>query len=315
MNFWSRQNNSDEANAENFYDLAVSIDWEYDWDFVRLLEEQAHRKKLKTYVIWPGNLEEVQKALELQELRFRFLVDRASDTSPEFHPIQLLVREHGGEVLETLEELEWAKDKATMHLEFIDKGLNTPYTIILPPYDSHEDCFLSVEDLSNLGRTFFIKPANTTGGGVGVVHGAETLQDVLMARQHYQQDKYLLQERVVPLEKDGYRFWFRGYYACGLVQCAWWNDQNHLYRELTREEIRRYRLRPLFKIVEKIAEISRLSLFSTEIALTEKGKFIVVDYVNESCDMRIQSKAFDGIPDKIVHNMAMQIVKYIRRKL
>ncbi|MBN2366866.1 MAG: hypothetical protein EH225_13550 [Calditrichaeota bacterium] len=295
--------------------MAVSIDWEYDRDFVQLLEEQAHRKKINSYVIWPGNLEDVYSALEKDDLAFRFLFDRASDTSPEFHKIQKMIREKGGEVLETLEELEWAKDKATMHLEFIDKGLHTPYTIILPPYDSEEEFYLSVEDLSKLGRTFYIKPANTTGGGVGVVHGAETLHDVLTARQNYQQDKYLIQEKVIPQERDGYRFWFRGYYACGLAQCAWWNDQNHLYRELSREEIRRYRLKPLFRIVNQIAEISKLKFFSTEIALTEEGKFIVVDYVNESCDMRLQSKAVDGIPDKIVHNIVAELIKYVRGRL
>lgn len=297
------------------FDLAISIDWEYDWDFARLVEEEAAKLHLSTYIIWPNNLDETYHKISGGELRFNFLFDRASDSAPEFQKIQYLLIEKGTPVFEPLEGLRWASDKATMHLEFIANGLHTPYTIILPPYETHEHFYLSVEELAHLGRTFIIKPANTTGGGIGVVHGAETLQDVLSARQHHHHDKYLLQEKVKPQEKDGYRFWFRGYYACGLAQCAWWNDKTHHYRLLTPEEIRRYRLRPLFSIVRKIAEISRLFFFSTEIALNEEGQFIVVDYVNESCDMRLQSKAADGVPDDIVKNSAQEIARYIRKKV
>jgi len=300
---------------KRIYDLAIVIDWEYDWDFVRLLEEAARKIKLTTYVIWPDNLKETYQKLLDGSLAFRYLFDRASDTSPEFHKIQTAIQSKGGQVLETLKSLEWASDKATMHLEFIARGLNTPYTIILPPYETQKNVYLSVEDLSKLGRTFIIKPANTTGGGIGVVHGAETLQDVLQARQNHRTDKYLLQKKVMPKEKDGYRFWFRGYYSCGLVQCAWWNDLIHKYRQLTREEIRNFRLRPLYKIVSKIAEVSKLHFFSSEIALDDAGKFIVVDYVNESCDMRLQSRAVDGVPDELVMKSATQIVRYIKKQL
>ncbi len=297
------------------YQLAIAIDWEYDWDFVNLLEEAGRKYKLSTFIIWPGNLEETYTLLTNGFLEFQFLFDRASDTSPQFQKIQKLLIARGVKVLEPLESLAWASDKATMHLEFISNGLHTPYTIILPPYETHEDCYLSVEDLAKLGRTFIIKPANTTGGGIGVVDGAETLQDVLQARQSHYKDKYLLQEKVQPLEKDGNRFWFRGFYACGLVQCAWWNNLTHIYRLLTRAEIRKYKLQPLFTIVEKIAQISKLFFFTTEIALNESGQFIVVDYVNESCDMRLQSKAADGVPDQIVKKSAEAIIRYVKNQL
>jgi hypothetical protein len=303
------------AENKKVFQLAIASDWEYDLDFIQFLEEAGRRHKLSTYIIWRGNLDDSYQHLLNDWLEFKLLFDRASDTSPDFQKIQKLVVANGARVLEPLESLAWASDKATMHLEFISNGLYTPYTIILPPYETHENCYLSVDELAKLGRTFIIKPANTTGGGIGVVHGAETLQDVLNARQSHHQDKYLLQERVQPLEKDGYRFWFRGFYACGLVQCSWWNDQTHLYQELTREEIRRYKLRPLFSIVEKIAQVSKLFFFSTEIALNEVGQFIVVDYVNESCDMRLQSKAMDGVPDQIVKNSADYIVRYVKKQL
>ncbi len=51
-----------------------------------------------------------------------------------------------------------------MHLEFIANGLATPYTVILPSFESRPDPGISASDLAPLGKPFFIKPANTTGG-------------------------------------------------------------------------------------------------------------------------------------------------------
>ncbi|MEJ2635313.1 MAG: hypothetical protein P8184_08480 [Calditrichia bacterium] len=297
------------------FDFAVASDWEYDHDFIRLLEEASHGMGLTTFIVTPDNLQETMKDVAEGGLRFGYLFDRASDTSPEFLGLQQLLTDSGVRVFEPLESLRWASDKATMHLEFISRGLHTPHTIILPPYDTEAVCALSVEDLAHLGRNFIIKPANTTGGGIGVVHGAETLQDVLKARQEYQQDKYLLQEIVTPLERDGRRFWFRGFYSCGLVQCAWWNDLTHQYQTLSPDEIEQYTLQPLFPMVHQIAEICKLYFFSTEIAVTEDQKFIVVDYVNESCDMRLQSKNRDGVPDDIVRNSAAQIAGFMKEQI
>jgi len=296
-------------------DLAITLDWEHDWDFVRLVEKEAQTHGLTTYVIWPENLEEALKRLQRDELEIQLLFDRASTSSDDFTRLQYVLKEKGIDILEPLEKLRWASDKATMHLEFITAGLETPFTIILPPYDSQPFIQVPSSDFIRLGRPFIIKPANTTGGSIGVVENAETLEDVLRTRQEYKQDKYLLQEKVKPLEKDGRRFWFRGLYSCGLVQCAWWDDQTHRYEELTPEEMEKYNLSPIFPIVEKIFQICRLRFFSTEIALTELMTFIVIDYVNETCDLRLQSLHYDGVPDPLVQNIASSLALYVRKRL
>ncbi len=68
-------------------------------------------------------------------------------------------------------------------------------------------------------------------------------------------------------------------------------------------------------IVEKIKNIININFFSTEIAIDRNNKFVVVDYVNEVCDMRLQSKHFDGVPDIIVENIARNLVLYIKEKI
>lgn len=48
--------------------------------------------------------------------------------------------------------------------------------------------------------------------------------------------------------------------------------------------------------------------FSTEIALTHEN-FLVVDYVNDDIDTRLQSRAVDGVPDEIMKAVASDLVR------
>jgi hypothetical protein len=80
---------------------------------------------------------------------------------------------------------------------------------------------------------------------------------------------------------------------------------------VTAEEKARFGLRSLREVSARIAQVCGLHLFSTEIALTEDGKFLVVDYVNDPVDLRLQSKAIDGVPDGYVESIAGRLVRLV----
>jgi len=294
------------------YDIALATDWEYDFDFIDLLQKKAHSIGLTTTVINEDNLDLCVQQLENHALQFRVLFDRASDTTPSFLKLQNHILKYGGYVIEPISRMKWASDKATMHLEFLEAGIRTPFTIILPPWIENESVFLSLSELAQLGRPFVAKPANTTGGSTGVMENVEIFEDVLNERIQLINDKYLLQKKVIPLEKDGKRFWFRGFFIFDEVFCTWWHDQNHSYNMLSTEDVKAYGLSPIFEIVKKIAQVCKLRFFSTEIAMTIEEEFVVVDYVNESCDMRLNSKHTDGVPDVLVQSIVHRIVHFIK---
>ena len=77
---------------------------------------------------------------------------------------------------------------------------------------------------------------------------------------------------------------------------------------VTEQAEHRYELSPLHNITQRIASICKLDWFSTEIALTLE-EFIVVDYVNDGIDTRVQSRAVDGVPDEVMENIAKQLVR------
>ena len=95
---------------------------------------------------------------------------------------------------------------------------------------------------------------------------------------------------------------------------CWWNPATHIYSILTPDEELQFELAPLRSITKKIAKVCKLDWFSTEIALTPGGRFVVVDYVNDSIDTRIQSKAADGMPDEVMKLIAERLVAVVARK-
>jgi hypothetical protein len=273
----------------------------------------ARQLQITTYIIKEDNVYDVIDKLKRRALSVLCYLDRASDVNDDFIEIAHILSRRNTKIFNPYKLVAHAIDKATMHLEFITAGLHTPYSIIIPPFSEEEEIYISLDDLAILDRPFIIKPANTTGGGMGVVTGAETLKEVLEERMTNNEDKYLLQEKIYPQMLDGRRAWFRSFWAFGKAIPCWWDDQTHYYSELRNEEVDKYHLQELFRDTRKIARLTGLDFFSTEIVLSTKGKFIVVDYVNDQCDMRFQSRHFDGVPDNMVRRIIYNMLKVIRK--
>ncbi|RPI69630.1 MAG: hypothetical protein EHM47_13325 [Ignavibacteriales bacterium] len=295
------------------FDLAVSYVWEYDVDFVELIEQILQEEGLTTFIIKEHNIEEVTSLVNNRKLAFRFYLDRASDVDPAFEELARILSRRKTIIINPYKKVHHAIDKASMHLEFINAGLHVPYSIIIPPHSELEEIRLTVEDLSILGRPFIIKPCNTTGGGIGVVTGAETLREILEERINNLDDKYLIQEKIYPSTLNERRAWFRCFWAFGKPIAVWWDDLTHLYEELTEEEMLNFGLKKLLQKTRIIAKVTELDFFSTEIVLNDRNLFVVIDYVNDQCDMRIKSKHFDGVPDNVIHQVITSLKNYIIR--
>ncbi len=301
------------------YDIGLVWNWVYDQEFLHLIVSAVQAKGLSAFLIDHTNLAETIEKVKSDKIQFHFILDRASDEDERFLPLaQAFTRRQSSStprpplcIINPYELLRRASDKATMHLEFLTRGLHVPFTIIISPYNHKHEVELSLTELSQLGRPFIIKPANTTGGGVGVVLGAESLKDIIETRQHHKNDKYLLQEKVNPAHLEERRAWFRVFYAFGQIIPCWWDDLTHIYEELTPADEEGFGLRPLRTITATIREICGLEFFSTEIALTPGQSFIVVDYVNEMCDMRLKALHVDGVPDPIVQRIALSLADFL----
>jgi hypothetical protein len=286
------------------YDLGVAWNWEYDADFIGILRAACQAQGLSMVEITPGNLEKMLPLLAEGGVDMRVFLDRASDTDPRFLPLVRWAHTHASSYLNPYEHASRTWDKTTMHPTLMSAGLVTPVTIILPAYEEHPE--LPPLDLGPLGDSFIIKPAHG-GGGVGVITGVTSIEHVAAARREHPTDRYLLQAHIVPIELDSRPAWFRVIYCADRVYPCWWDTTTHVYRMVTFAEECRYGLSPLHEIAKAIALLCGLDLFSTEVALTAAGLFVIVDYVNDQIDLRLESKTFDGVPDKIVWSIAERL--------
>ncbi len=297
------------------YNLALAWNWDFDSEFIAGIERECSAQHISTYRIGADHLRYLIEELRLGKISLEAFFDRASDSDPSFLPLVKIMEEKATCLINPYHRVVHAVDKATMHLEFITHGLHVPNTIILPPYNEQRTISLREKDLAQLGNPFVIKPANTTGGGTGVILNAATLEDVYSARKEHRNDKYLVQENIKPKFLDGKRGWFRVYFAFDEIIPCWWDDKTHLYTELTPEDEKLHNLAGLRATMAIIQKICELDFFSSEIAITDSETFIVVDYVNEVCDMRLQSVYYNGAPDNIVHKIERLIVEHVKAHL
>jgi hypothetical protein len=301
------------------YDFAVAWNWEYDRDFIKIVQEVFRLNNLSVLEIRKENVDEIFDLLKQGKLQFRYFLDRASDEDEMFQPLARFILQHyrtahgiSTRPINLHHDQIRAADKATMHLEFLAHNIDVPYTIIISPYNHKQEIELTITDLAKLGRPFIIKPANTTGGGIGVVMGAETLKEIIEARQSHKNDKYLLQETIKPVACSGRRAWFRVFYAFGDIIPSWWDDVTHIYSLLSEDDERQVDVERFKTITEHIHTICRLEFFSTELVCTDDRRSVAVDYVNEMCDMRLQSQFTDGVPDMLVRRIASRMMEYIK---
>jgi hypothetical protein len=291
------------------YDLCLLWNWEYDTDFVAMLAAACRSHGLSLLQVTPENATEVSDALAGSRIAFQTFWDRTSEGDARFIPIVHWAAKHCVCRINPFEKARLTWDKGKMHRALIDLGLHTPYTIILPPYEEQPTLVPPV-NLEVLGERFTIKPAHG-GGGEGVILEATSLSQVLYARQEYPDDAYLLQAHVTPVQLGSRAAWFRIIYSAGKVHASWWDTNTHIYTPVTATDETSYNLGPLHTITASIAQLCKLDLFSTEIALAPDGIFVVVDYVNDQIDLRLQSKARDGVPDDIVQEIVESMTGHV----
>lgn len=291
--------------------FGLAWNWHYDQDFVTLLDRCCLNAGLSCFLVGPHNLQQTYLEVQNGERHFLYFLDRASDDDERFLQLNLLLQSRSTRFINAHHHYRRSIDKANIHGELLARGLQLPLTIILPPHETEPN--FDPRLIEPLATPFVVKPAKG-GGGFGVVVGATRPDDVIQTRARFRNQRFLIQQCIVPQIITGRRAWFRVYHVCGEVIPCWWDDATHRYAVVTPSERALVNTDELVRIVRVIAEVSQLDFFSTEIALDRHGRYVVVDYVNDPCDMRLQSRHFDGVPDTIVRMIVASITNHIKKQ-
>jgi hypothetical protein len=286
------------------FDVVALWDWDFDDDFIHLLLTGAYKRHLSARAFHTSEFSTFLRLFP-QFTPPRLVIDRASDVQPALLPLLTEWRRYGTRLINDAQQMIWCKDKATMHLELVQQGIPVPYGIILSSQDHIETAV--TEALQKLGSPFVIKPAEG-GGGEGVILEAQSIHDLHKALAESKSGKIILQKRVRPRLLNGRRAWFRVFYVQGQVIPCWWDDLTHHYKKA--DDLPADLSQALCSIVLRIAAIAAISFFSSEIALTEEGYLFVIDFVNEMCDMRLQSRHVDGVPNDLVQHIIRLLLSH-----
>ena len=232
----------------------------------------------------------------LDELRHsapHLLWDRAGDVYESARRLADWAEALGSRVVNPARGMLLAKDKAVLHKLLEQRGLPVPRTCFLTDTSPLE------EIQSSLGQYLVLKPVRSGGGeGVRIQEWCENcLREAMGSRPG---ETWLLQEHINPCIMAERRAWFRVFYLFGDIRICWWDNQTHIYEWMPLEEVERQGFAELLSLGRRIGEALPLQFFSTEIALCADKRLVVVDYVNDPCDLRSISRIPNGVPTELL---------------
>ncbi len=298
--------------AGKIHQIGVAWNWQYDGDFIHLLDQSLHRAGLTSYLIGPHNLTHTTGEVERDERKFLWFLDRASDEDARFLNLNQLLHTKGTRVLNAHHHYLRASDKAEIHRELLTSGLHLPTTLILPSHD--REPHINPSAIESFAKPFVVKPAKG-GGGRGVLTGAKHVDEVNQVRAKHRNQRFLVQQNIEPQIIGDRRAWFRVYFVCGTVIPCWWDDRTHRYTVFEAKDATSVNIAELERIIRVIACVAELDFFSSEIALDCQHRYVVIDYVNTPCDMRLQSKYGNGVPDVLVQQIIVAITGYLKTQI
>jgi hypothetical protein len=291
------------------YDIALANGHDY---FSSRVQALCGQFDLSFFLIEPTWAAEFVRKLQARDLKVRVLIDMVSDAyQPDdiYFTLAREVKKTGGHVIDDPDTGAIMGHKAKFHQMLVAHAIPVPETVIVDRSELDTFC-LTDAVFAQVGMPFVVKPAWGYGRQGVILEGRSEADLHRSAAAAPFSDSFLLQRKIVPTSLDGHVGWFRIFHVFGEVIPCWWHPMTGNYQLLTPLEERRFRLRPLTKIMRDIAQVSKIRFFSSEIALTEDGRFFVIDYLNTECDMQAKSFWPSGVPDELARHVAWVLVEH-----
>jgi hypothetical protein len=297
------------------FDLVMTHKLDTDDFFIHQVQQHCAVLALNFFLIEPVWLDSFFARIREGAVSAKVLLNMHSEHHlPEenYHRLVRFAHEQGVRVIDPPDVAMAACDKARLHPRLVDAHFNVPPTVIV----SREEVStfkLTQEQRDTLGSSFVIKPS-LGYGRKGVILDAQHEGDLGRSLAAWDNPYYLLQPRIVARTINNCPAYFRVYFAFGSIWCCWWNCFTDQYRMVTEKDIEQYGLAALPGIVQRLADLTGMTFFSSELSQVESGEFVLIDYVNDQCHMLSQSSSPSmGVPDQVVSAIARRLVEGARQ--
>lgn len=293
------------------YDLVMTHKLDADDFFIHRVQRHCAERRLNFFLIEPLWVHEFFERLERGAVWARVLLNMHSEhhlPDEVFHRLIWLAQARNVQVIDPPEIALAAFDKARLHARLVEAGLEVPASVIVPAAAA-ASFRLTDDERARLGTPFVIKPALGYGRR-GLILEAASEAELARSRAAWPQGDSILQRRIQPRSLGGQPAYFRVYHVFGSTWLCWWNCYTDTYRAVTTEEEQALQLAPMRDIVRRLAALTGMRFFSSEISLTEEGRFVLIDYVNDQCHLLSQgADPRIGVPDDIVAAIAQRLVE------
>ncbi len=290
------------------YDVALANREEF---FSHRVRELCGTNNLSFFLVEPVWVQEFLNKLSAGDISVGVLLDMASDpydSSNLYYRLAREVKASGGHVIDDPDRSPITTHKGRFHGVLVKNGVAVPETVIISRQEI-PSFRISDDFRKRIGVPFVVKPG-WGAGGRGVNVNATSEADIVASSERMpQSDSFLLQKVIVPKTLDGHPAWFRVFHICGEIIPCWWHPTSGDYEMVSPLQRRHYGLLPIEQVVHKIAQLSGMEFFSSEIALAEDGHFVAVDYLNDECDLHAKSYWPSGPPDELVRRAAWLMVQ------
>jgi len=288
--------------------LGIAWDNEVDNEFVNELNDCCLKEGIRPYLIHAYNFFSSLKDITEGLLSFNCFFDRSSDDSSTFGGLAEFLKKKDINFINHPDNVKNSLDKSKIHSMFISYGLPVPKTVFLKPQEERQVLEAKIQHVSvpcQLKSAF-------GSGDESTVLTINSLDDALRLMGQEEDKSYFAQERVLPIKLEDKPAWFKVLYCFGEIIPLRWHPEIREHETLSLRQIYRLGLYEIWPITKKIKQACKLDFFSTDIVMKEKGKFLVVDYVNNRPDMRRKSKFKDALPDEIVDKVIHSIVSFVK---
>jgi hypothetical protein len=206
--------------------------------------------------------------------------------------------------------------KAVSHPVLERAGLPLPPSVILKRDDPDRE--LTADEISRVGDHCVIKPSYGVAGLGAVIGVHPTREAIAQAREYNRGDDWLIQKMVKWGAYGDQPSYLRGYNVLGHRTLMWWSNDRG-YRSLTWDDFRKYDLGGAVELIDKIAAATGVDFFSSEIAILDEhrngsGRFCVIDYVNDQCDIDPDADPKRSPPREWVRWVCHRMAEFTWRK-
>jgi hypothetical protein len=297
--------------AARVYDLVMTHQLDADGFFIHCVQKGCAERGMDFFLVEPLWATVFFEAFQREDLWPRVLLNMQSEHHlPQeiFHRIVNLAEARKTLVIDPPSVAGAAFDKSLLHPKLEAAGLSVPATILVAASEA-SSFQLSAEQRALLGEPFVIKPARGYGRK-GVILDARAASDLQRSIAAWPDETYLIQRKIIPRNLGLKPAYWRLFYVFGALWWCWWDCFTDRYTEVTPDEIEHHQLQPLADGMRKIAALTGMNFFSSEVAQAEAGEFVWIDYVNDQCHMLTQSaNPKMGVPDRVVEAIARKLVE------